>query len=165
MKLESLHDLYLKGLRNIYDAEKRILKAMPRTMESANSSELRTALARHFDESKSHVARIEEIFKLHNVDPRTETCEGMKGILAESDSILPHSENRDVRDAGIVEVCQKVEHYEKAAYACLRNWAEQMGHSAAMNILQQTFEEEQQASENLRDIGGRLNAQSVRHAG
>ena len=165
MKLESLHDLYLKELRNLYDGEKRILKAMPRMIESCNASELRTALTGHFEESKTHVSRLEQVFRQHNGEPKAEICEGIKGILAEGVAILPHSENRDVRDAAMIATCQKVEHYEAAAYDCMANWARLLGHSDAVNIFEETLKEERGASEKLRDIGARLNAQSVRHAG
>lgn len=165
MKLESLHDLYLKELRDLYHMEKQIVKALPKVIDKTTSSDLRTALSNHLEETKGHVTRLEQVFKLHNEEPKAETCDGMKGILSEGEDLLSHDENREVLDAGIVASCQKVEHYEMAAYGSVRTWAEQMGHTQAARILQETLNEEKQADQKLTQIGERLNIQSVRRAG
>jgi ferritin-like metal-binding protein YciE len=164
MKFESLHDLYLSELRDLYHAEKQILKALPKVIENTNSPELQTALSNHLEETKGHVARLEQVFRLHNEEPKAETCDGMKGILSEGEDILDHDENPAVRDAGIVAACQKVEHYEMSAYGSVRTWAEQMGHTQAAQILQQTLEEEKQADKKLTQIGEQLKTESVSRA-
>jgi ferritin-like metal-binding protein YciE len=164
MKFESLHDLYLNELRDLYHAEKQILKALPKVIEKTSSPELQTALSRHLEETKGHVTRLEQVFRLHNEEPKAETCDGMKGILSEGEDILGHDENPAVRDAGIVAACQKVEHYEMAAYGSVRIWAEQMGHTQAAQILQETLDEEKQADKKLTQIGQQLNVESVRRA-
>jgi ferritin-like metal-binding protein YciE len=165
MKFESLHDLYLNELRDLYDAEKRIVKALPKVIEKTNSPELRNALTSHLEQTKGHVTRLEQVFQLHQEEAKTETCDGMKGILAEGEDLLDHAENPDLRDAGIVAACQKVEHYEMASYGSVRTWAEQMGHTRAASILQQTLDEEKQADQKLTQIGERLNTKAVRRAG
>ncbi|HUB80927.1 MAG TPA: ferritin-like domain-containing protein [Bryobacteraceae bacterium] len=165
MKFESLHQLYLMELRDLYDAEKRIVKALPRVIENTTSPDLQTALSNHLQETKGHVTRLEQVFKLHNEEAKTETCDGMKGILSEGEDILGHDENPEVRDAGIIAACQKVEHYEIASYGTVRKWAEQMGHTKAVQLLQQTLDEEKTADRKLTEIGEKLNPQSVRHAG
>lgn len=164
MKFESLHDLYLNELRDLYHAEKQILKALPKVIEKTKSQELQTALSNHLEETKGHVTRLEQVFRLHNEEPKAETCDGMKGILSEGEDILRHDENPAVRDAGIVAACQKVEHYEMAAYGSVRTWAEQMGHTQAAQILQQTLEEEKHADKKLTEIGQKLNVESVQRA-
>jgi ferritin-like metal-binding protein YciE len=165
MKLESLHQLYIDELRDLYHAEKQILKALPKVIESTSSPELRTALSHHLEETKGHVTRLEQVFQLHNEEAKAKTCDGMKGILSEGEDILSHDENPEVRDAGIVAGCQKVEHYEIASYGSVRAWAEQMGHTEAARILQQTLDEEKHAEQKLTEIGKRLNVQTVRRAG
>ncbi|HUO30265.1 MAG TPA: ferritin-like domain-containing protein [Bryobacteraceae bacterium] len=165
MKFNSLHDLYVEELRDLYSAEKQILKALPKVIESTHSADLRTALSTHLEETKHQVNRLEQVFKLHNEPAKAETCDGMKGILEEAADILDHDENAAVRDAGIISGCQRVEHYEIAAYGSVRAWAEQMGHREAAQILQQTLEEEKRADKKLTEIASQLNLESVRRAG
>jgi ferritin-like metal-binding protein YciE len=165
MKLKSLHDLYIEELRDLYHAEKQILKALPKVIENTKSSELSTALSNHLEETKGHVTRLEQVFQLHNLEAKAETCEGMKGILSEGEDILGHDENLDVRDAGIVAGCQKVEHYEIASYGSVRTWAEQMGHKQSARLLQQTLDEEKRADQKLTEIAQRLNVEAVQRAG
>ena len=165
MKLESLHTLYLKELRDLYHMEQQIVKALPKMIESTDSSELRSALSTHLQETKGQVSRLEQIFQLHNEDAKTETCKGMKGIIDEGEDILDHDENRSVRDAGIIAGAQKVEHYEIASYGSVRTWAQQLGHTRAAELLQETLDEEKHADEKLTQIAERLNIDAVRRAG
>ncbi len=165
MKLETLHALYLKELRDLYNAENQIVKALPKMIEAANSAELRAALSNHLEQTKGHVTRLERVFQLHNESPKGETCKGMEGILDEDKSILSHDENRGVRDAGIIAGAQKVEHYEMAGYGSVRSWAQQMGHTQAVELLQQTLDEEKQADAKLTQIAQTLNVEAVRRAG
>ena len=164
MKFENLHALYLNELRDLYHAEKQILKALPKMIEKTNSTQLRTALSNHLQETQGHVDRLERIFRLHHEEPKTETCQGMKGIIDEDEDILSHDENPNVRDAGIIAGAQKVEHYEIASYGSVRAWAEQMGHQEAAKILQQTLNEEKMADEKLTQIAASLNVEAVRTA-
>ncbi|HTX33401.1 MAG TPA: ferritin-like domain-containing protein [Bryobacteraceae bacterium] len=165
MKLETLHALYLKELRDLYNAENQIVKALPKMIEAANSAELRAALSNHLEQTKGHVARLERVFQLHNESPKGETCKGMEGIIDEDKSLLSHDENRGVRDAGIIAGAQKVEHYEMAGYGSVRSWAQQMGHTQAVELLQQTLDEEKQADAKLTQIAQTLNVEAVRRAG
>src|SRR5579883_1723937 len=165
MKFQTLHDLYLEELRDLYSAEKQILKALPKVIDATKSQELRQALTHHLQETQGHAQRLEQVFKLHNEEDKAVTCDGMKGILEEGEDILDHDENPDVRDAGIISACQRVEHYEMAAYGSVRTWAEQMGHTEAARILQQTLDEEKHADKKLTEVAMSLNAHSVRRAG
>ena len=164
MKFQSLHDIYLQELRDLYHAEKQIVKALPKVIEASTSVELRNALSHHLKETEGQVARLEQVFKLHNEEPRASTCDGMKGILSEGSEILDHDENLHVRDAGIAAACQKVEHYEIASYGAVRTWAEQMGHNQAAKLLQQTLDEEKKADQKLTEIAKQINVESASHA-
>ena len=164
MKIDSLHALYLNELRDLYHAEKQIVKALPKMIENTNSTDLRTALSSHLEETRGHVTRLERVFRLHGEEPKTETCQGMKGIIDEGDDIVGHDENLNVRDAGIIAGAQKVEHYEIASYGSVRTWAEQMGHQESATLLQQTLDEEKRADEKLTKIASTLNIEAVRSA-
>ena len=165
MKLDSLHALYLKELRDLYHAEQQIVKSLPKIIDNCNSQELRSALSKHLEETRGHVTRLEQVFRLHNEEPEKETCKGMEGILSEGKDILSHDENVGVRDAGIIAGCQKVEHYEMSAYGSVRTWAQQMGHTQAAQLLEQTLNEEKNADDILTQIADHLNIEAVRRAG
>lgn len=165
MKFDSLHSLYLKELRDLYQAEQQIVKAMPKMIESCVSQDLRSALSQHLTETKGQVTRLEQVFRLHNEEPEKETCKGMEGILNEGKNILSHDENVSVRDAGIIAGAQKVEHYEIASYGSVRTWAQQMGHTEAAQLLEETLNEEKQADRKLTEIAQTLNIEAVRKAG
>ena len=165
MKIESLHDLYIRELRDLYEGENQIVKNLPKMIESANSSELRNALADHLEQTRNHVTRLEQVFRLHNEEIEGEKCKGISGIIDEGKDILKHNENPDVRDAGIISVAQRVEHYEMAAYGTVRTWANQMGHKQAAELLQLTLDDEGEADKRLTQIAMSLNLVAVRRAG
>src|ERR1700678_3248079 len=149
MKLESLHDLYLSELSDLYSAEKQIVKALPKMIDKTESPELRQALENHLEETQVHVERLEQVFEMHGETPRKEKCKGMEGVLAEGDELVGKDATPAVRDAAIISAAQRVEHYEMAAYGTVRTWAEQMGHSRAAAVLQETLDEESAANEKL----------------
>jgi len=165
VKLESLHQLYIKELHDLYDCENQIIKALPKMIDAADSNQLRTALEEHLEQTRGHVTRLEQIFQMHNEDVKGEKCKGMDGILDEGKDIVKHDENRGVRDAGIIAGAQKVEHYEISGYGSVRTWAEQMGHTQAAQLLQQTLNEEKEADKKLTQIAESLNIEAVRRAG
>ncbi|MGO4880274.1 MAG: ferritin-like domain-containing protein [Bryobacteraceae bacterium] len=165
MKIESLHALYLKELRDLYNAENQIVKALPKMIEAVESPELRAGLSHHLEETRGHVARLEQIFRQHNEEAKGETCKGMEGIIDEGKAIVSHADRSAVRDAGIIASAQKVEHYETAGYGSVRTWAQQMGHSEAAQLLQQTLDEEKQADKKLTEIAATLKLEAVRRAG
>ena len=165
MKIESLHELYIKELNDLYDAENQIIKALPKMIEASNSDQLRLALSEHLEQTRNQVARLEQVFRLHNEEAEGEKCDGMAGIIDEGKDIIKHDENPDVRDAGIIAAAQRVEHYEMAAYGTVRTWAQQMGHTQAAALLQQTLDEEGEADKRLTQIAMSLNVEAVRRAG
>ncbi len=165
MKFETLHDLYLNELHDLYHAENQIIKALPKMIESANLSELRNALSNHLEQTRGHVERLEQVFRLHNEEIEGEKCKGMQGIIDEGKDLIKHDDNLDVRDAAIISAAQKVEHYEMAAYGTVRTWAKMMNHDEAAVLLQQTLDEEGEADKKLTEIAMTLNAEAVRRAG
>jgi len=164
MKLETLHDLYLSELKDLYSAEDQIVKALPKMIENAESPDLRTALAQHLEETRGHVARLEQVFEMHGEEARKQKCKGMQGVLAEGDEMVGKDATPAVRDAAIISSCQRVEHYEISAYGTVRTYAEQMGHQRAAAILKQTPDEELAADKKLTQIAKSRNIQAARTA-
>ena len=164
MKLNSLHDLYLAELQDLYDAEKQIVKALPKMAEEATSSDLRAALEEHLEQTREHVRRLEQVFRLHGEEAKGEKCEGIEGIIDEGKDVLKQDAAPMVKDAAIIASAQRVEHYEMAAYGCVRTYAEQMGHSEAARLLQQTLDEEGEADKVLTSIAQKRNAEAIRTA-
>ena len=165
MKLESLHDLYLNELQDIYGAEEQILKALPKVIEKTTTPELRQALSNHLEETRGHVSRLVQIFEMHGEEAKKQKCKGMQGVLSEGDDLIGHDAPPQLRDAAIISACQRVEHYEMAVYGTLRTYAQQMGHERAAALLQQTLNEETAADQKLTNIAAtRVNIDAVRHA-
>jgi ferritin-like metal-binding protein YciE len=164
-KLESLNELYLLELSDLYSAEKQIVKALPKMIEKTESPELRQALEDHLEETRGHVERLEQVFEMHGESPQKEKCKGMEGVLAEGDELVGKDAIPAVRDAAIISAAQRVEHYEMAAYGTVRTWAEQLGYDKAAAVLQETLDEEEAADEKLTDIAAsRVNTEATRTA-
>ena len=165
MKLGSLQDLYILELRDIYSSEDQILNRLPKMIKRAESGELRTALENHLEQTRSHVTRLERVFEMHGAEPKKQKCKGMHGLLEESDEMLGKDAAPAVRDAAIISACQRVEHYEIAAYGSVRTYAEQIGHERAAAVLQETLDEERAADQKLTEIAKNVvNIQATRSA-
>ena len=165
MKLETLHDLYVLELKDLYSAEQQIVKALPKIIDKASSPELRRALEIHLEQSRIHGERLEQIFEMHDESPRALKCRGMQGLLDEGSELFTYEASGAVRDAAIISACQRVEHYEIAAYGTLRTYARQLGHDRAAAILQETLEEEVAADAKLTSIANRrVNIEATRTA-
>src|SRR5579871_3661527 len=165
MKVQSLNELYISELQDLYSAEGQILKALPKVIEKTDSPELRQALESHLAETRNHVTRLEKVFSMHGVEAKAQKCKGMQGILDEGDEMIGKDAPPAVRDAAIISACQRVEHYEIAAYGTLRTYARQLGHDRAAAILQETLEEEVAADAKLTSVANRrVNIEAVRTA-
>ena len=165
MKLESLYDLYLFELRDLYSAEDQIIKTLPKVIEKTSSADLRAALQNHLEETRSHVSRLERIFEMHDAEARKQKCKGMQGVLEEGEELLGKDAAPAVRDAGIISACQRVEHYEIAAYGTVRTYALQLGLERAAAVLQETLEEENAADQKLTAIAAtHINSEATRTA-
>jgi ferritin-like metal-binding protein YciE len=139
---KSLDDLFLDTLKDIYYAEKQIVKALPKMAKAASSSELKAGFEKHLEESEVHVERLEQVFELIGKPARGKTCDAILGILEEGKSIMDEFKGTIALDAGLVSAAQAVEHYEIARYGTLKTWAAQMGLSDAANLLDATLQEE-----------------------
>ena len=151
-KFESLDELFLAQVQDLYDAEQRLTKALPKMEESANDAMLKQAFSSHLAETERHVERLEEVFRLIGEKPKAETCEAMKGLIKEGEEILSATGNPDVLDAGLIAAAQRVEHYEIAGYGTARALAKQLGHLDVADLLGTTLEEEAEADRKLTSV-------------
>ena len=152
LKLNSLRDLYLEELRDLYSAENQLVKALPKMAEAASDHQLKSAFTAHLKQTKTHVARIEQIFEGLGEDPDGETCQAMKGLVEEGAQMIKAGGDKTVRDAGLIGAAQRVEHYEMAGYGATRSLAQRLGESAAAELLQETLDEEREADALLTEI-------------
>jgi ferritin-like metal-binding protein YciE len=157
MKLESMRELLLDELQDLYSAEQQITKALPKMAKTSSSSQLKQAFESHLKETEGHVQRLEEIFELLNEKAKAKTCEGMKGLLKEGDERIKEGGEREVVDAGLISAAQRVEHYEIAAYGSARTFAQMLNEPEVADLLEQTLEEEKAADQKLTKIAGTVN--------
>jgi ferritin-like metal-binding protein YciE len=151
-KMQTLGDLYIDMLKDLYSAEKQLVKALPKMAKNAQSPDLQKAFQEHLRQTEGHVERIERIFSDLNGSPRGKKCVGMEGLVEEGNELLQENVEPDVLDAGLIAAAQKVEHYEIASYGTVRTWAERLGYHNAAQLLQQTLDEEGEANKKLTQI-------------
>ena len=152
MKLDTLKTLYLNELRDLYNAENQLVKALPKMAKAASSDELKEAFEKHLEQTKTHVERLEEVFEDLDEKPTGKTCRAMKGLIEEGSEILEEDGEESVLDAGIIVAAQKVEHYEIASYGSVRTFAELLGKDKSAQLLQTTLDEESEANEKLNEL-------------
>ena len=152
MKMHSLEDLFVEQLRDTYDAEKQLVKALPKVAKAASSHELQSAIHEHWEQTKGHVERLERVFELLGKKARGKTCEGIEGLLKEGEEMVDANAEPMVHDAGLIAAAQRVEHYEMAAYGCLHTLAQQLNQHDAAQLLHQTLHEEKEADQKLTQI-------------
>jgi ferritin-like metal-binding protein YciE len=155
--LKSLEDLFIENVRRAYDAEKRLLKALPKFRDSANSEELKHAFQTHFEETEVHVDRLDQVFEWFGRELKALTCGSIKAILNDGKYVLDLDMDPDLRDAAIIAAAQEAEHLEIALYGTLRTWALALGKKEAMQALELTLEEEKAADALLTNVAGTLN--------
>ena len=148
----SFDDLFLIQIEDLYDAEQRLTKALPKMAEAATSGQLKQAFQSHLTETEGHVSRLEQIFREINQEPKRETCEAMKGLIAEGEEMIKAHGDSDIKDAALIAAAQRVEHYEISGYGTARSFAQRLGLTQAANLLEQTLEEEKAADEKLTTI-------------
>lgn len=165
MKINSLHDLYIEELRDLYNAENQLMKALPKMAKVASASELRSALEEHLQVTHQQVERLEQIFQKLDESPKGVKCKGMEGLIDEGKEMVDKDAPDQVRDAALISSAQRVEHYEIAAYGTVRTYAQQLGYSDHVELLQQTLNEEGQADKKLTQIAeSRVNIEATRTA-
>lgn len=164
-KAGTLHDAFIDELRDTYDAERQIIKALPKMIKACSSEELRAAFESHLEETRGQVERLEQVFELCEEKARGKHCEGVAGIIEEGKTMMEEEFDDTTMDAVLIASGQRVEHYEMAAYGTLVAWAREMGHNEAAELLEQTLEEEKAADEKLTTIAeGGINKEAARMA-
>lgn len=152
MKLDTLQKLYTNELRDLYNAENQLLKALPKMAKAASSQELKDAFEKHLEQTKTHVERLEQVFEELDEKPKGKTCRAMKGLIEEGSEILKEDGEESVLDAGIIVAAQKVEHYEIAGYGSVRTFAHLLGKDKSAELLQTTLDEESETNEILNKL-------------
>jgi ferritin-like metal-binding protein YciE len=164
-KTKTLHDAFIDELRDAYDAEKQLTKALNKLAKAATSEQLRTSFKDHLSETEGHVTRLEQVFASLGEKPRGKHCDGIAGIIEEGKSVMEEEFDDATMDACLIASGQRAEHYEMAAYGSLVAWARAMGHSEAADLLAETLEEEKAADEKLTTIAeGGINEKAASQA-
>ena len=152
MRLESLHDLFLGELKDLYNAETQLTKALPKMAKAATCDDLKEAIQAHLTETEGHVTKVEQVFKCFDEKPRGKTCEATVGLLKEGDEIAAEFKGSPAINAALIAAAQKVEHYEMASYGCLHEWAGLLGNEDAAGLLEEILDEEKAANEGLTEL-------------
>jgi ferritin-like metal-binding protein YciE len=161
MKIETLQELFVDELKDLYSAENQIIKALPKMIKNANSDELRSAFEEHLEQTKGQVERLDQIFGDLNATARGKKCKGMEGLIEEGKELMEEDVEPEVLDAGLIAAAQKVEHYEIAAYGTARTHAELLGMDEAVDLLQQTLDEEKETDRKLSSIAESVNVEAA----
>jgi len=164
-EIQSMNDLFLHTLRDIYYAEKQILKALPQMIEKATDAELKEGFSDHLEETRDHVTRLEEVFQMLDETAKTVQCPAIDGIIKEANEVAADIADKDVLDAALIMAAQAVEHYEITRYGTLIAWAKQLGRDDCVQLLLETLDEEKAADEKLTDVAERhVNEEAVEAA-
>lgn len=166
MKAKGFTDLFELELKDLYSAEKQLMKALPKMAKAATNEDLKEAFESHLAETEEQIERLETIFKQLDVSyARVEKCKAMTGLIEEGESLMEEGLEPSVLDAGLICAAQKVEHYEIAGYGCARTFAQQLGHSKVADLLQETLDEEGMANKKLTEIAESVVNQDAEAAG
>lgn len=150
--LNTLHDLFIVGLKEVYGAEQQLLQAVPQMIDAASSQELKNAFQQHMQSTKEQISRLENIFDMLDIDPEEMPCSAVKGMIEDTQRILSMPGDPKVKDAALIAAEQKAEHFEIASYGTLRTWAQEMGHNDVAEQLQMTLQEESQTDKKLSEM-------------
>lgn len=157
MEMDTLAKLYVDELKDLWSAEKQILKALPRMTKAASAKPLKQGFRDHERQTREHVRRLERIFKSLDASPRGKKCVGMEGLLKEGAELIKEKSEADVLDAGLISAAQHVEHYEMAGYGTVRTWARVLGHTDHAQLLQRTLLEEGETDKQLTKLAETIN--------
>jgi ferritin-like metal-binding protein YciE len=160
--VESLEELLQEEIKDIYDAEKQLTKALPKLAKKASAPELKHAFEEHLRQTEQHIDRLEQVFEQMEMPARGKKCEGMKHLIAEGEDMMSDAEDGATRDALMIAAAQKVEHYEIASYGCLCTYAETLGYDHAHDLFGQTLDEEETTDQRLTELAEAvINPQAV----
>ena len=161
---ETMQELLVQEMQDLYDAEKQLVKALPKMVKAASSEELSQAFGNHLQQTKGHVERIERAFEMLKHKPKAKACAAMKGLISEAQERMEASDDGALADSAMICAAQKVEHYEIAGYGTLKAWAEELGLDDVAALLQETLDEEKEADQKLTDIAGKIVAETSAEA-
>ena len=160
--IKTMDDLFLHQLQDIYYAEKQLVKALPKMAEKATDKQLKQGFLTHLDETKTHVQRLEQVFKMHGAEVKAVDCPAIDGIIEEADEVTGEVANKSVLDAALINAGQAAEHYEITRYGSLIAWAKQLGHTDCISLLQKTLDEEKATDRKLTTLAeGRVNLRAA----
>jgi ferritin-like metal-binding protein YciE len=160
MKMDSLHELFVDELKDLYSAENQILKALPKMAKAASSKDLKKGFEEHLQQTKGHVERLEKIFKELDESPKGKKCKGMEGLITEGKELMEEDAEPEALDAGLIAAAQHVEHYEIAGYGCVRTYAQLLGRDRIAQLLQKTLDEEKQTDAKLTSLAEVINVEA-----
>jgi ferritin-like metal-binding protein YciE len=152
MELDTLRDLYIHELKDLYSAEKQLVKALPKVAKAATNPDLKAGIEAHLEQTVEHVNRLESLLENMGENTRGPKCKGMEGLIEEGEQLIAEEPNEEVLDAGIIAGAQKIEHYEIAGYGCVRSYAELLGEEEAVSVLQTTLDEESATDKKLTEL-------------
>ncbi|CAN5921321.1 ferritin-like domain-containing protein [soil metagenome] len=152
MKLESLNDLFIHQLKDLYNAEQQLTKALPKMAEKATSTKLKKAFTDHLKETETQITRLEQVFEVLGEKAKGEKCKAMEGLLKEGEDFMKEDASDEVMDAGLIASAQRVEHYEIAGYGTACTYAKTLGHNDALNLLKENLAEEKKTDEKLTEL-------------
>ncbi len=160
MKLDSLRGLYVEELKDLYSAENQLLKALPKMAKAASNEALKAGFKEHLEQTKGHVERLETIFEELEASPKGKKCKAMEGLVEEGNEVIEEDMESSVRDAALIAAAQRVEHYEMAGYGTVRTYARLLGYENAMDLLQQTLDEEGATDKKLTKLSQSINVEA-----
>jgi ferritin-like metal-binding protein YciE len=160
MHQQALRELYIDELRDIYNAETQLVKALPKMAKAATNEQLRSGFEEHLEQTRGHVSRLDQIFEELDEKPTGKKCAGMEGLVKEGGEMISEDFEPEVKDAGLIGAAQRVEHYEIAAYGTVRAFAELLGDSRAVDLLSQTLEEEKETDKKLTQLASEINVEA-----
>ena len=158
MAKDSLRELYIDELKDLYSAETQLVKALPKMAKAASNDQLRQAFEEHLRQTSEHVSRLEQIFEALEEKPTGKKCVGMEGLVKEGSEVMKEDYGDEVKDAAIIGAAQRVEHYEMAGYGTVRAFAELLGETEHVSLLEETLNEEKEADERLTQLAEEINA-------
>jgi ferritin-like metal-binding protein YciE len=161
MQIETMQELYVDVLKDLYDTEHQLLKALPKMAKAASSEELREGFEEHLAQTQTHVERLDQVFEQMGEPAKRKKCKAIEGLLEEGKELMESVSDSDVLDAGLIAAAQKVEHYEIASYGCARTYAELLDQDGASELLQETLDEEKLTDQKLTELASQINLEAT----
>jgi ferritin-like metal-binding protein YciE len=165
MKENSLKELFIEELKDLYSAETQLLKALPKMAKAATHSDLKAGFEEHLKQTEGHVGRLEKIMKSLDESPKGKKCKGMEGLIKEGAELIEEDPGDEELDAGLISAAQRVEHYEMAGYGCVATYAKLLGEDQAETLLRQTLDEEKETDKKLTQLAQHINVEAMNSEG